>query len=163
MNDHRPEAIFQAHIAEYLRTQHAYTVLEADEITDKDYYLATPLLIAFIRDTQAETLQKLEAEYGALAQDEIITALKKVLVTKPLWLIMRDGLTVKDYSFSLFYPKPRSSMSIANQHWQQNRFAFKIELVIKDEKRPDIVLFLNGLPIVVIEPALSRYCLVYNT
>ena len=43
MNDHRSEAIFQAHIAEYLRRQHAYTVLEADEITDKDYYLAVPV------------------------------------------------------------------------------------------------------------------------
>ena len=152
MNNHRPEAEFQQHIAEYLKSKHGYTVLEADDITDKDYYIATPLLMAFIRATQTETLKKLEADYGALeAQEKIISALKKALNQKPLWLVMREGLTVGDYSFLLYYPKPRSSMSIANQHWQQNRFSFKTELVIQDDKRPDIVLFLNGLPIIVIE------------
>ena len=33
----------------------------------------------------------------------------------------------------------------------QNQIQIKPELVIKDVKRPDLVLFLNGLPIVVIE------------
>lgn len=152
MNDQRPEAEFQAHIAAYLQDKHGYTVLVADDITDKEYYFATPLLMAFIRATQADSLQKLQADYGAVeSQYKIITALKKALVIKPLWLIMREGLTVGDYSFLLFYPKPRSSISVANQHWQQNRFSFKTELIIQDKERPDIVLFLNGLPIMVIE------------
>ncbi len=64
---------------------------------------------------------------------------------------MREGLTVGECNFKLFYPKPRSSQSVANQHWQQNCFSVKTELVIQDAKRPDIVLFLNGLPIIVIE------------
>ena len=160
MNNHRPEAEFQAHIAAYLQREHGYTILEAEDITDKEYYFATPLLMAFIRATQADSLQKLEADYGTLeTQHKIITALKKALATKPLWLIMREGLTVGDYSFLLFYPKPRSSISVANQHWQQNRFSFKTELVIQDTKRPDIVLFLNGLPIMVIELKNGRWCM----
>ena len=51
----------------------------------------------------------------------------------------------------MFYPQPRSSESIANQHWLQNRIQIKPELVIKEADRPDLVLFLNGLPIIVIE------------
>ncbi len=85
MNDHRPEERFQRHIAEYLRIQHGYAVLEAEDITDKEYYFATPLLLSFIRATQADTLRQLEAEYDtAESQNKIITALKTVLATKPL-------------------------------------------------------------------------------
>ncbi len=70
---------------------------------------------------------------------------------QPLWLIIRNGLTVRGEHFQLFYPQPRSSESIANQHWLQNRIQIKPELVIKEAERPDLVLFLNGLPIIVIE------------
>jgi hypothetical protein len=34
------EKRFQNHIAEFLRKQHGYAVLEQAEITDREYYLA---------------------------------------------------------------------------------------------------------------------------
>jgi type I restriction enzyme R subunit len=151
MSNHRPEDKFQAHIAEYLRLQHGYTIIETFDIKDKEYYLATDLLLAFIKATQAETLKQLTAEYGSESVPKIIAALKNELVKNPLWLIMRSGLWVESYHFQLFYPKPRSSQGVANLHWQQNRFSFKTEFLIEKNKRPDIVLFLNGLPVIVLE------------
>ncbi len=151
MSSQRPEAEFQKHLVNYLLEQHGYTLLEADDISDKENYIAEGLLLAFIKATQNETLARLQVNYGSDSDDEIFKALKLEFVIKPLWLIMRDGLTVCGEHFQLFYPKPRSSESIANQHWLQNRIQIKTELVIKDIKRPDVVLFLNGLPIVVIE------------
>ena len=41
-----PEKKFQRHIAEYLIREHKYAVLEQDDITDTDYYLAEDHLIA---------------------------------------------------------------------------------------------------------------------
>jgi type I restriction enzyme R subunit len=146
-----PEAIFQKHIAAYLQNMHGYTCLESEEISDKEFYIAENLFFAFIKATQKETFARLEINYGTDSLGEILSALKNELRCKPLWLIMRNGLEVQGEIFKLFYPKPRSSASIANAHYQENRFQFKTELVIKDSKRPDIVLFLNGLPIVVIE------------
>jgi type I restriction enzyme R subunit len=146
-----PESIFQSHIIDYLYSQHGYTFLEADEITDKEHYIAENLLLAFIKSTQAETLARLQVNYGSDSLDEIIKALKDNLSYQPLWIIIRNGLKVRGEHFQLFYPNPRSSESIANRLWLENRIQLKPELVIKAGKRPDLVLFLNGLPIVVIE------------
>ncbi|MCX7097660.1 MAG: DEAD/DEAH box helicase family protein [Methylococcales bacterium] len=151
MTDDRPESIFQRHLIDYLKAQHGYTLLDAEDISDKEFYIAEAFLLAFIKATQAETLARLQVNYGSDSSDEILKALKAALIVRPLWLIIRNGLTVQGEHFQLFFPKPRSSESISNQHWLQNRIQLKSELVIKDVKRPDVVVFLNGLPIVVIE------------
>ncbi len=151
MTGYGPEAQFQNHLINYLQFQHGYTILEADDITDKECYIAEDLLLAFIRATQAETLARLQVNYGSDSVDEILKALKAALAFQPLWLIIRNGLKVRGQTFQLFYPEPRSSDSIANKHWLENRIQIKSELVIKEGKRPDVVLFLNGLPIIVIE------------
>ena len=145
------EKRFQNHIADYLIRRHGYAVLEQVEITDSGYYLAEAHLLAFIRATQPETLKRLQSDYGSDAPMEIIRALKEQLEKSPLWMILRNGLSVRGHHFHLYGPKPRSSESAANGYYVENRITFKTELVIDDAKRPDIVLFLNGLPIIVIE------------
>ncbi len=145
------EKLFQNHIAEFLNKQHGYAVLEQPEITDREYYLAEDHLMAFIRATQPETLARLEGDYGSDASMEIIRALKEQVEKAPLWVILRNGLTVRGHHFSLYGPKPRSGESAANRYYAENRITYKCELVIDEAKRPDIVLFLNGLPTIVIE------------
>jgi type I restriction enzyme, R subunit len=146
-----PEKKFQRHIFEYLVREHRYAVLEQTEITDTDYYFAENHLIAFIKATQKETFNALERDYGTDARDEIFRALKDELKVTPLWMIIRNGLKVRGLEFKLYYPKPRSSESVANLHYEQNRLTIKPELFIKDAKRPDLVFFLNGLPIITME------------
>jgi len=146
-----PEKKFQHHIAEYLIREHRYALLEQDEITDTKYYFAEDHLIAFLKATQKETFESLETNYGTDARDEIFKSLKDELRISPLWLIIRHGLTVRGLEFKLYYPKPRSSESVANRHYRENRITFIPELVIKGGKRPDFGLFLNGLPIITIE------------
>jgi type I restriction enzyme R subunit len=146
-----PEKKFQKHIFEYLVREHKYAVLEQTEITDTEYYFAEDHLIAFIKATQKETFDVLERDYGTDARDEILRALKDELKVTPLWMIIRNGLKVRGLEFKLYYPKPRSSESVANLHYEQNRLTIKPELIIKDAKRPDFVFFLNGLPIITME------------
>jgi type I restriction enzyme R subunit len=146
-----PEKKFQHHIAKYFIHEHRYAVLEQDEITDTEYYFAEDHLIAFLKATQKETFESLETNYGTDARDEIFKALKDELRISPLWLIIRHGLTVRGLEFKLYYPKPRSSESVANLHYRENRITFITELVIKGGKRPDFSIFLNGLPIITIE------------
>ncbi len=146
-----PEKKFQRHIFEYLVRNHKYTVLEQTEITDTEYYFAEDHLIAFIKATQKETFDALERDYGTDAHDEILKALKDELKVTPLWMIVRNGLKVRGLEFKLYYPKPRSSESVANLHYEQNRLTVKPELIIREDKRPDFVFFLNGLPIITME------------
>src|SRR4030042_4643883 len=146
-----PEKKFQKHIVEYLVRQHKYAVLEQTEITDTEYCFADDHLIAFIKATQRETFDVLERDYGTDARDEIFRALKDELKVTPLWIIIRNGLKVRGLEFKLYYPKPRSSESAPNLHYEQNRLTINPDTIIQEAKRPDFVFFLNGLPIITME------------
>jgi type I restriction enzyme R subunit len=148
---HGPEKKFQRHIAQYLLRTHHYAVLEQSEITDTEYYFAEDYLIAFIKATQPDTFKALEEDYGTDARGEIFRALKEEVCHTPLWVIIRHGLKVRGLEFKLYYPRPRSSESSAVFGYEQNRLCLKDELVIKQGKRPDLTLFLNGLPIITME------------
>ncbi len=115
-------------------------------------YIAKDLLLEFISSTQETKLKALQKDYGKDSGDEIISALKDELNIKPLWKIMRDGLSVRKREFKLFFPKPRSNTTDKSQKlYEQNSIKIKDELVIKGDKRIDIVLYLNGLPIITME------------
>lgn len=79
-------------------------------------------------------------------------ALKDELKRNPLWLIIRHGLPVRGIEFKLYYPKPRSSQSVASQHYQQNHITFRPHFYFGGKNEEiDFVLFLNGFPIVTLE------------
>jgi type I restriction enzyme, R subunit len=58
---------------------------------------------------------------------------------------------VRGHDLKLYFPRPRSSEGVANALCQENRITFIPELVIRGSKRPDFVLYLNGLPIITME------------
>ena len=71
-----PEITFQDHIAAYLVREHRYGVLEQPEITDTEHAIAEDHLWAFFKATQKEALDKLTADYGTDARDEVFKALR---------------------------------------------------------------------------------------
>ena len=146
-----PEKQFQKHIADFLVREHKYAVLTQEEITDPEFYLAEDHLWAFLKATQAETLERLEVDYGSDSRNEIFKTLRGEIRRRPLWSIIRTGLRVRGHDFKLYFPRPRSSESVAHNLYGENRVTFKPELVIKGGKRPDFVFFLNGLPVVTVE------------
>ena len=153
MARHEKEKEFQKHICTYLNQNHGYPVIDQEvDIKGDDYYIAEDLLLAFIRATQEEKFKALEKDYGDDSAGEIIRALKEEIRIKPLWLIIRHGLSVRKHEFKLYFPKPRSNLSAdAERLYKKNRISYRDEFVIKDEKRIDIVLYLNGPPIITIE------------
>jgi len=147
-----PEILFQQHIADFLIREHGYGVLEQSEISDPDYALAEDHLWAFLTDTQAETVAKLAEQYGLDARDEVFRALRDELRRAPLWMILRHGLAVRGLDFRLYYPPPRSDQGAAHAHYERNRVTFRPHFYFGPMREEiDFVLFLNGLPIVVLE------------
>lgn len=147
-----PEIAFQDHIADFLIREHGYALLEQSEITDPDYALAEDQLWAFLTDTQPEPVEKLADQYGLDARDEVFRALKTELQRAPLWMLLRHGLTVRGLDFHLYYPPPRSGQSAASRHYGRNRIAFRPHFFFGPRHAEiDLVLFLNGLPIVTLE------------
>lgn len=147
-----PELTFQQHIAAFLIREHKYGMLEQTDITDTEHFIAEDQLWAFLRATQAETLQKLEYDYGTDARDEVFKALHKEMEHTPLWMLLRHGLKVRGLEFRLYYPKPRSDESASTSKYGENRITFRPHLYFdENNKGIDFVFFLNGLPIVDLE------------
>jgi type I restriction enzyme R subunit len=148
------EILFQNHICAFLEKEHEYKVLSKDDFNDKEYHIIEKDLIAFITTTQADKYAEIEENYKTDTNKEIIKALRDELAKKKLWLIMRDGLLVKGTQLELYKPKPRSNTTSAQEeNFQKNIFAFKKEYSYHPltEERIDLVIWLNGLPIIVVE------------
>lgn len=148
-----PELTFQEHIADFLVRQHKYGVLEQAVITDAEHCIAEDQLWAFLTATQGEALRKLADDYGTDARDEVFRTLRKELAFTPLWLILRDGLKVRErVKLQLYFPKPRSSQSAANAGYPENRITFRPHFYFGETNQEmDFVFFLNGLPIAALE------------
>ena len=147
-----PELTFQEHIAAYLIREHQYGVLEQPEITNTEHFIAEDHLWAFFKATQADQLKKLEDDYGTDARDEVFKALSKELEHTPLWMLLRNGLTVRGLDFRLFYPKPRSAESAGVKGYAENRITFRPHFYFGETNQEiDFVFYLNGLPIVALE------------
>ena len=148
----QPELTFQQHIADYLVREHKYGVLEQSDITDTEHFIAEDLLWSFLKATQADTLKKLEDDYGTDARDEVFKSLRKELEHTPLWMLLRHGLKVRGLEFRLFYPKPRSAESAGVKGYPENRITFRPHFYFGETNQEiDFVFFLNGLPIVALE------------
>jgi type I restriction enzyme R subunit len=147
-----PELTFQEHIAKFLVREHKYGVLEQTDITDTKHFIAEDQLWAFLKATQADTIKKLEEDYGTDAREEVFKALRKELEHTPLWMLLRHGLQVRGLEFRLFYPKPRSAESAGAEKYPQNRITFRPHFYFGETNQEiDFVFFLNGLPIVDLE------------
>ncbi len=148
------ETLFQEHICSFLEKEHKYIHLSKSDFTDKEHHIIEKHLISFITSTQAEKYESIHENYGADTDREIIKALKEELSNKQLWLIMRDGLEVKGTSIELYKPKPRSATStLQEENYKKNIYSFAKEYYYNNitQERIDMVIWLNGLPIIVIE------------
>lgn len=148
------ETLFQDHICAFLEREHSFIPLGKGDFTDKEYHIIEKDLVSFIKATQADKYAAIQEDYTTDTDREIIKALKEELSKKELWLIMRNGLEVKGTQLELYKPKPRSSTStLQEENYQKNIFSFSKEYYYHrlTQERIDIVIWLNGLPIIVIE------------
>jgi len=146
------ETLFQAHIGVYLESNHDYHVLSED--IDKEHHIIHSDIIAFIKSTQAAKYQELQENFGSDTDREIIKALEQESKRTPLWLIIRAGLSVKGTQVQLYAQQPRSNTNTDQENrYQQNKLTYKTEYYYHTltQERIDLVIWLNGLPIIVIE------------
>ena len=149
------ETLFQDHICKYLEDNHQYKPIDKTDISNSEYHINENHLIQFIKDTQEEKYNQIAENFGTDTDKEIIKAVINELgKNKPLWLIIRNGVDVKGVKLELYKPKPRSKTSQNQQiSYEKNILSFKKEYYYNPitKERIDIVIWLNGLPIIVIE------------
>ena len=168
------EIDLEKHIEKYLNSQkitsyngvdldlteyHSVSPKEGKEEYDKDKAIIPSEVIAFLRDTQPEIYNKLVTDIGgseSLANKSILERLNTELKRGTLSVLR--SITGFDAGcgakFKMVYNQPINDKDPEHEElYQKNRLAIVRQLKYskKCENSIDMVIFLNGLPIVTIE------------
>jgi len=154
-SDAHKEMVVQEHLVEYLVSGQAYRRRDPSQHYNRKLAIDTDLTLEFIKATQTKAWEKLEEHYTASAETTFFTQLEKALKTRGLLDVLRQGFKiVPGIKFSLCYFRPASGLEPKRvQEFQSNILSVsdEVEYSVKNSNRIDVVLFLNGLPIVTIE------------
>ncbi|MEM7539326.1 MAG: type I restriction endonuclease, partial [Chloroflexota bacterium] len=148
---------FETEIEEQLHTLHGYrrrSGRKQDAVYDVDHCVDVDLLVEFITATQPEAWADLQAQHGIQLIPKFLRRLDSQLRRHGVLHVLRNG--IKDYGvfFDLAYTKPTTTLNPEHQaNYQKNIFSVTRQLYYsaKNNNSIDMVLFLNGLPIITIE------------
>lgn len=153
--DNLRENPFRDEIFNYFLT-HGYVESKKSDY-DYKHALDTTKLFEFLEDTQQNELQKLKEMYRESYKDKYIELLCKKIEDRGL--IKALGEWVEDYAsntkFSLVYFKTELNVMSDNLAlYEKNIFSVRREFAYEDKKdsfRIDLALYVNGIPVVMIE------------
>ncbi|QXP71270.1 type I restriction endonuclease subunit R [Polaribacter sp. R2A056_3_33] len=133
--------------------------------TGKGYYIGQPsnfnaqfaideqFFWSFLETTQKEELEKLQKQNDWKLK--ILNRFDRMIKKYGVLHLLKKGLEVDDARFVLFYESPLASSSQqVKDNFEQNRFSETRQLrysVDNPREEIDMVLFINGLPIVTME------------
>ena len=110
--------------------------------------------LEFIRNTQPEAYRKLERQYRDETPVKLLNRVSEEIERRGVLDVLRKGVKDSGCYFDLTYFRPASGMNPdLQEHYAQNRFSLirQLKYSQKNEKSLDMVLFLNGLPLVTME------------
>ncbi|MFY9211640.1 MAG: type I restriction endonuclease, partial [Aestuariivita sp.] len=122
---------------------------------DRALAMDKALVLRFVRNTQPEAWDKLSQHYTASAEDVFFKQLDKALKDRGLLDVLRKGIKiVPGIALTLCYFRPASALEPKRvAEYQANILSVmdEVEYSQKHGGRLDVVLFVNGLPVVTIE------------
>ena len=146
------ETDFENHIESQLNQSGYRSLPQADY--DKDFCLIPHEVLQFIQATQPKEYQKLRRQYGAETSQKLLLRISKVIANRGVLEVLRNGVKDRGTTLKLTYFRPSSGLNPNHEKlYTQNRFALVRQLKYSgsNEKSLDMVLFLNGLPLVTME------------
>ncbi len=149
--DSLKEKSFQSLIKDYLINYNGY-IEGFNRDYDKEYALDTKCLFEFLETTQEKSMNRLKDIYKTNYRAKIIENLDRQLRARGSIDVLKHG--IKDYGvkLDLAYFKPPTDLN-PDQFilYQQNILSVTEELNYEGDKRIDLVIFLNGIPIITME------------
>ena len=110
--------------------------------------------LQFIRDTQPKEYEKLERQYEEKTPINLLNRISREIGRRGVLDVLRKGVKDRGCNFNLTYFHPSSGMNPDQRRlYAQNRFSLirQLKYSQRNEKSVDMVLFLNGLPLVTME------------
>lgn len=145
------EKSFQALIKSYLIDHNGY-VESFNSGYDKDDAIDVVCLFNFLESTQPKEMQKLQEIYKTNYKNKVLDNLTRELQARGSLDVIKHGF--KDYGvkLELAYFKPPTNLNPEQiRLYQENILSVTEELNYIDNKRIDLVIFLNGIPVITME------------
>ena len=146
------EENFEDHIEQRLNRS-GYSSLQPTDY-DKYFCLVPDEVLQFIQTTQPKAYQRLERQYGEDTPQKLTLRISNQVERRGVLDVLRKGVKDRGCSFDLTYFQPSSGMNPDHQClYAQNRFTLirQLHYSQKNEKSLDMVLCLNGLPLITME------------
>lgn len=121
---------------------------------DKALCLDPDMLINFIIATQKEKWEEYQKQLGDKAKDTLLQKIKDAIDTRGTLDVLRKPFPSYGVYFDLAYFKPASGLNETFlKKYQNNMFSIirQLKYSVKNQNSLDIVLFLNGIPLVTME------------
>ncbi len=145
------EKDFENEIERFLLESGGYVQGKNSEY-NKDTALFEADVIAFIQATQLQKWARLEAGQKANAGSVLIKALCQELEAKGSLDVLRHGFRCYGKTFQMAYFAPNTSLNEKSAvNYAANILKVTRQVVTEDGERPDVVLSLNGIPLVTVE------------
>jgi type I restriction enzyme R subunit len=152
------ESHFEEHIVNFLTSKNgdisSRYVEKSPSCYDKDLCLIPEDLIGFLQDTQEEKINELYSQYFKQTHQKIVEHVAYEVRRRKTLEVLREGVKDRGQKLDLIYFKPNHSKSPEHLTWyNQNRLTVirQLKYSKKNENSIDIVLFVNGLPVVTME------------
>ncbi|MCP1384062.1 type I restriction endonuclease subunit R [Runella salmonicolor] len=151
------EKRFEEHIESYLTT-HLHDGLKYDSVHhshyDRTLCLVNHEVIEFIKHSQPESYQRWQIQFGEQADEKLLKRLSSEIQKEGVIKVLRNGIRERGVYLDMVYFEPKSSLNPEHQtKYLCNRLSVvrQLHYSTQNEKSIDMVLCINGIPIVTIE------------
>lgn len=124
------------------------------KVFDRAVALDIDTLISFIKATQPKSWEKYETIYGTSCEKSFVERFCKEVRSRGLLSVLRHGFKDRGITFRVVYWKPETSINqTAQAQYERNilHCTRQLHYSVSNENSIDIVLFLNGIPVVSME------------
>ncbi len=121
---------------------------------DRTVALDVATLISFVKATQPKSWEKYETIYGTSCEKSFVERFCKEVRSLGLLSVLRHGFKDRGITFRVVYWKPETSINqTAQAQYERNvlHCTRQLHYSVSNENSIDIVLFINGIPVVSME------------
>jgi type I restriction enzyme R subunit len=152
MDKRTSEEKFESYIESKLNEQ-GYTSVSYSEYNKEECVLPNQL-VSFIQSSQPEKWEKLEEQYGDQTNEKVLSRISSEITKRGLIDCLREGVKDRGVYLDLVYFQPKSSLNPDHHElFSKNTFQVvrQLHYSTKNENSIDMVLFLNGIPLLTME------------
>lgn len=149
---HYTEQNFEEHIEEHLLSS-GYK-RKRPEAYERNMCLIPEDVLDFVKTTQPKQYENLQKQYGSETDERLLYNLSNQIYKNGTLHILRKGFKDRGQKLRFAYFKPASGMNPEHERlYSKNQFSVirQLKYSSRNENSIDMVLFLNGLPIVSME------------